>query len=401
MNRHVIRILIQIIAIFITCNVVQAASNSMWGEKSVTAAYAFLEAVANRDIDTAHSMLDETFTVDQGTSNSFKNITDKKIFTAHFNRIFNDDLVKVLKSNLKKELQSSGPSWYGRSIWYVKVNQGNAPKWYSVEFNESARPIRLSNPSIIAPSFNCLLARSKTEKILCNNLTLSKLDVTVSKSYAAAKKYLTGVEYASLKSKQRKFNISRNTCSSDINCLTAALTDRNEEIQKLIDKEYNNSVKRFDGHEEITGTWKNEKWMASANCSSDSDLKSKENTLLEIRYKHPYIIMSKHDDFEDSTLVCKVKATSTSTYKKIETDNLDKFDWGSCRGDINKLNYRGVYTYMPLEKINSVGKTDECDNSMIVISGHTGSYQMIYNTYSESSAKNGLAGSGFLMKKSQ
>ncbi len=399
MNRHVIGFIIQLIAIILYCSPVQAAPNSMWGEASITVAYAFLKAVADKDIDKAHSMLDETFTVSQGTRNSFKNITHKKIFTAHFNRIFNDDFIKVLKSDLKKELHSFGPDGYGRSQWYVKLNQENGSQGYSVVFNESARPIMFSNPTIIAPSFNCLLARSKTEKILCSNLALSKLDVAVSKSYTAAKKYLTGIEYNSLKDKQRQFNKSRNKCSSDINCLTIALTGRNKKIKNLIDKEYKKNAVSFDGNDEVAGAWANEKWINAANCESSGDVKIKENTLLNITYKYPYIIMSKKDKFENSTLVCKVKSILTSTYKKIEDDNVDDFDWGSCRGDINKLNYRGNYTYMPLEKINAVGKTDECENAMIIISGHKGSYQMIYNAYSDYSAKNGLAGSGFLMKK--
>jgi uncharacterized protein len=372
----------------------------MWGETAITAAYEFLEAVSDRNIDKAYSMLDESFSVDQGTSNSFKNITDKQTFTLHFDRIFNADFIKALKGNLTKELNISGSKWQGRSKWNIKLNQGNSYDEYAVIFNENARPIRINNPTIIAPSFNCLLARSKTEKMLCNNLALSKLDVAVANSYNNAKKYLTGIEYDSLKEDQRAFNKNRNKCASSIDCLKSALSNRNKEITQLIDNEYKKVVKPFDDQEDLTGTWTNEKWINAANCESDSDIKTKLNTQLSIIYKHPYIIMSKKDKHENTTLVCKIKSTSTATYKKLESDNVDKFSWGSCRGDIDRLNYRGSYTYMPLEKVDSVGKTDECENSMIIISGHKGSYQMIYNTYSNQSSENGLAGSGFFMKKS-
>ncbi len=401
MNWSLNNLILSIVAVFFCYTSVLAKPNDMWNERNVKDAYELLEAIANRDINKVHSMLDESFHVYQGTSSSFKKLSDKKVFAAQFDRIFNDHFIKALKANLKKELNVAGAAWYGRSRWFVKLNQGNAYDEYAVIFNEGGRALAINNPTMIVPSFNCLLARSKTEKSLCNNLKLSKLDVAVSNSYKNGKRYLTGSEYTSLKSEQRKFNKVRNKCGDSVDCLELTLSNRNNEITKLIDNERNKTPEPFKDNAQLAGTWKNERWINAANCESNSDLENKANTKLTITYKHPYVLMSKEDKFENSRLVCKVKSSSTVTFKKIEDENGGKFDWGTCRGSIDKLNFRGNYTYMSLEKIDSVGKTDECENSMLIISGHNGNYQMIYDVDAKYLTKNGLASSGFLMKREQ
>lgn len=401
MNRSIKNLLLSIVAVFLCCASIQAKPNNMWNERNISNAYEFLEAIANRDIDKAHSMLDESFYVNQGTSSTFKSLSDKKVFAAQFDRIFNESFIKALKANLKKELSVAGAAWYGRSRWFVKLNQGNAYDEYAVIFNEDGRALAINNPTMIAPSFDCLLARSTTEKSLCSNLKLSKLDVAVSTSYKNAKIYLTGSEYASLKSEQRDFNKNRNKCGASFECLELALSNRNTEISQLIDDESNKIAEPFQDNAQLAGTWKKERWINAANCESDSDLENKAKTKLSITYEYPYVLMSKQDKFENSTLVCKVKSTSTITFKKIRDQNSEKFSWGTCRGSLDKLNYRGNYTYMRLEKIDSVGKTNECENSMLIISGHDGDYQMIYDVDAKYLTKNGLASSGFLMKRTQ
>ncbi len=379
----------------------QAKPNKLMGELAEKNAYKFLAFIAEGNVVEAHKMLDRSFSVEQGGSASFKNLTEIKPFTAYFDQIFNQAFREVLAKNLLKELNVSGAEWYGRSQWNVRWEDGSKYEQYRVVFNESGRPIGVSNPTMIAPSFNCLLARSITEKALCSNRTIAKLDVQVAMHYKHARKYLTGEEFKSLKTQQRAFNRSRDKCEGAVDCLEIALKKRSSQLTQLIDAELTKSPLSFDSEKQkyFSGQWSKSHWLDASHCESDSERERKTNTRIDMIIDFPKVSITKKDETGEQVYECETHYTSSFTYKKIESLHSDLFDFGTCRGSFDRLQYEGHYIYIPLKDVAHAPNKNACKDHVMIISGRQGHFQLLFNDSSQFVNKNGLLSSGYRMIK--
>lgn len=101
----------------------------------------------------------------------------------------------------------------------------------------------------IAASFDCNKAINITEKTICSDDNLSRLDVELSSSFKQAKTSLTKTEYSELSKEQKKWLKVRNECCSDKACIARAYQSRIGEINNYTNRSIKiikfNNLERF------------------------------------------------------------------------------------------------------------------------------------------------------------
>ena len=80
-------------------------------------------------------------------------------------------------------------------------------------------------------SFDCSKASNMTEKIICQDATLTQLDRKMGQTYAAAKQGYLKNEMQSLKSSQRTWIKRRNLCKTDKKCIVKVYQERIARLQ--------------------------------------------------------------------------------------------------------------------------------------------------------------------------
>lgn len=80
-------------------------------------------------------------------------------------------------------------------------------------------------------SFDCAKAGSATEKAICSDIALARLDRELTDSYTVALSFTDDAGKAAIKDAQRRWIAERNACGSDIGCLTSAYQARIKVLQ--------------------------------------------------------------------------------------------------------------------------------------------------------------------------
>ena len=76
------------------------------------------------------------------------------------------------------------------------------------------------------PSFDCAKAGTATEKAICSDVTLARLDRKVAAAYQWKLRYADEAEAKAVRADQRAWLEFRDTCGSSMLCLTASYDDR-------------------------------------------------------------------------------------------------------------------------------------------------------------------------------
>lgn len=115
-----------------------------------------------------------------------------------------------------------------RCMYIALVNRNNAltSRLKALGPVQAAAPV--PQPSHNGPSFNCAKASTKVEHLICNNATVSGLDVDLSESYKEALAMTTDNNW--MKEEQVEWvKTSRNVCSDEA-CLIKAYEQRIDEL---------------------------------------------------------------------------------------------------------------------------------------------------------------------------
>ena len=81
-------------------------------------------------------------------------------------------------------------------------------------------------------SFDCAKAGTATEKAICSDVALARLDRTLADSYAQALSWASDdAEKTKIRDAQRKWIGKRDACGGDIGCLTSAYDARLKALQ--------------------------------------------------------------------------------------------------------------------------------------------------------------------------
>ena len=74
-------------------------------------------------------------------------------------------------------------------------------------------------------------AGSPTEKAICSDIALARLDRELTDSYTVALSFTDDAGKAAIKDSQRRWIAERNACGGDIGCLTSAYQARIKVLQ--------------------------------------------------------------------------------------------------------------------------------------------------------------------------
>lgn len=143
-------------------------------------------------------------------------------------------------------------------------------------------PRMFQNATIPVPSFNCDLAKTKTEKVICSDVKLAKLDYLMGESYAKAKNYTVGAVKKELVESQRSFLSERDQCGTEFECLRAVMIEQGRKIQSKLEYQLENydfsvfTPRHF-------GALLNGHWLTNGHISSNAGSKA---SLDELRARH-------------------------------------------------------------------------------------------------------------------
>lgn len=102
----------------------------------------------------------------------------------------------------------------------VNEDEGIDLLFQESKFNNKDNIGNSHGKNVVNPSFDCVKARSETEKAICQSDELSRLDSFVAKKYVKHHNSLVGHRKELLISDQKKFLKKRNQCRSDAACLS-------------------------------------------------------------------------------------------------------------------------------------------------------------------------------------
>ncbi|WP_151636554.1 lysozyme inhibitor LprI family protein [Noviherbaspirillum aerium] len=122
-----------------------------------------------------------------------------------------------------------------QGAWVLRTETGRlAVRWYDETVLELKRVPDGARPD---PSFDCRKASTGSERTICGSVPLSRLDVSVARSFAAAAHEMreAGLQksLATLKEEQRAWLVQRNRCKSNAACLEQAMSSRLESIELM------------------------------------------------------------------------------------------------------------------------------------------------------------------------
>ena len=80
-------------------------------------------------------------------------------------------------------------------------------------------------------SFDCAKAGSATEKAICSDIALARLDRTLADQYTVALSFTDDAGKAKVREDQRKWIAERNACAGDVGCLTSQYQARIKVLQ--------------------------------------------------------------------------------------------------------------------------------------------------------------------------
>ena len=83
-----------------------------------------------------------------------------------------------------------------------------------------------TTPAAAQPSFNCKLARTPDEIVICRTPVLQKRDRELAAVYTALRNRLTGAARAKLDADEAGWVKARGGCGSDPDCIEAAYDDQ-------------------------------------------------------------------------------------------------------------------------------------------------------------------------------
>lgn len=83
-----------------------------------------------------------------------------------------------------------------------------------------------TTPSTITPSFNCRYAKTPDEVVICQNPTLSEMDVKLAKLYFGYRNLISGLARHRLELDQATWLQSRMSCGRDVRCVAKAYKER-------------------------------------------------------------------------------------------------------------------------------------------------------------------------------
>ena len=83
-----------------------------------------------------------------------------------------------------------------------------------------------------AQSFNCRLARTPDEILICQDVDLSKLDEQMSSIFFTRRNRATPAVRAALDADQADWLVSRRACGRDYRCVRAAYVVRMDELSR-------------------------------------------------------------------------------------------------------------------------------------------------------------------------
>ena len=84
-----------------------------------------------------------------------------------------------------------------------------------------------------APSFSCQANLNRTERVICDNDELSRLDREMVAVYRSVSGGQTGTSPESLAAEQKAWLRSRNACGSRVNCIRSHYLDRTAALKSL------------------------------------------------------------------------------------------------------------------------------------------------------------------------
>lgn len=104
--------------------------------------------------------------------------------------------------------------------------------------------------TVSAQSFNCRLAKTPDELVICSDSSLSSLDERMAQAYSDARNRVSPHARSQLNDEQRNWLLNRRACSSHVPCLRAAyeqrineLSSNNKKLGKIVVGGHSNAPK--------------------------------------------------------------------------------------------------------------------------------------------------------------
>jgi uncharacterized protein len=317
----------------------------------------------------------------------------------NINLIFNNSFMVEFEKDKGKCLDRSR-GWRDYLEWTSPKD--NVGIYFIHDGNYNYFPINIKNKYLsisdfILPSFNCDKAKSKSEKTICSDSGLSRLDFMLNEKYQKSKKNLSGKEYGDSIPNQRQFLKERDQCGNDKTCLSKIMETRTTKLDKLIEGELSKSPLKIPKEkldQMVNGEWQSGGIVLSNTCSGgDYDEMGPYSVLIDL----PKIVITEHG----SKWECRVKETYVSNFYKEKNKSYDS--WGSCGGSWDYLNYFGTITVLKLEtssrdhSFNGDSFLDlGCQN--IVVSSNDGETSLVLG-HRNTLPDNLLADRGFILER--
>lgn len=155
--------------------------------------------------------------------------------------LFDDDEKTVLRSKVKEMFylghEQYGGEAFGRAVLRdrdrLDHEVGNRRLQWCVETAVAIVVDQLrGNPALLGPSFDCAHASTATERAICSDPYIARLDVVMADVYRLAVRSDQGIA-TRVRSSQRDWLRTRNHCGSDRDCLVSAYTVRVIELFRV------------------------------------------------------------------------------------------------------------------------------------------------------------------------
>lgn len=89
-----------------------------------------------------------------------------------------------------------------------------------------------------AASFNCAQAKTKTEHRICENMSLNDADVKMATTYTIIRHLVPMGTRGAIQDEQVKWQIQRNQCQDDLQCLKTSYQKRQQALDLHMDRIY-------------------------------------------------------------------------------------------------------------------------------------------------------------------
>lgn len=237
---------------------------------------------------------------------------------------------------------------YGNHTAYEEASLAYSPdRQIGLYFNlSSVAPLRFVNTTVPVPSFDCELAKTEAEKVICSDSDLANLDYLMAESYAQAKNYTVGEIKKELINSQISFLSERDQCGAEFACLREAMIVQERQIQERLDYQRENhdlsvfSPRHF-------GALLNGHWLTAGYVDSNSggkasfdDFIARHSMSIDIQWPHANVAWLFDDEviFEDG---CEFDSYDNSLALVAKENTLPS--WGSLGGSLDVFGIGGYY----------------------------------------------------------